>query len=303
VRLGHVGIFADGVAVREVGELTFGLCRRYLDACITVDTDEICAAIQDAFNDTRSILEPAGALALAGLKRKAAESGLPSGAVVAIASGANMSFSRLGYVSERAALGEHGEALFCVTIPEKPGAFLSFCQKLGSRSVTEFNYRLATRTSARVFVGVEISGRDEAQRIAEALRSSGHECVDLSHDELAKTHIRHMVGGVTSEARDEVLYGFEFPERPGALLQFLARLGTRWNISLFHYRNHGAAFGRVLCGLEVPQSDREQLRSVLEHIGFSHRRVDDSPAAVFVTHPDASTETPPGSDGGNAELI
>lgn len=283
VHLSHVGIFADGVAVRQVGELTFELCHRYLDECLTVHTDEICAAIQDAFHDTRSILEPAGALSIAGIKRRAAtSSGLPSGAVVAIASGANMSFSRLGYVSERAAVGEHGEALFAVTIPERPGAFLTFCEKLGPRSVTEFNYRLATRKLARVFVGVEVSGRVEAQRIADDLRAAGYECVDLTHDEIAKTHIRHMVGGIASEAHDEVLFGFEFPERPGALLQFLTRLGTRWNVSLFHYRNHGAAFGRVLCAMEVPASDRDRLGRVLDGIGFPYCRVDDSPAAAFV---------------------
>jgi threonine dehydratase len=294
IELKHVGIFADGVAVRKVGELPFELCRRSVDVCLTVDTDEICTAIKDAFNDTRSILEPAGALAIAGLKRHADNPGLPTGAAVAIASGANMSFARLGYVSERAALGEHGEALFAVTIPERPGAFLEFSRALGPRSVTEFNYRLTTRSSARVFVGVEVSGAAEAQRISAGLSASGYRCEDLAQDELAKTHIRHMVGGVAMEARDEVLYGFEFPERPGALLQFLTLLGTRWNISLFHYRNNGAAFGRVLCGMEVPPADRAELGRVLDKIGFVHRRVDDSPAAVFVMgEPDEAGDSRP----------
>jgi threonine dehydratase len=282
VVLEHVGIFADGVAVRQVGELTFAMCRQYLDDCITVDTDEICAAIEDAFVDTRSILEPAGALSIAGLKRQAETKGLPAGAAVAIASGANMAFSRLGYVSERAEVGRHREAIFAATIPERPGSFLQFCLALGPRSVTEFNYRLGSRERANVFLGVEVSGLGEAAAIAQALRQHGYGCVDLTQDDLAKTHVRHMVGGLAEHAQDEVLYQFEFPERPGALAEFLTSLSGRWNISLFHYRNHGAAWGRVLCGMEVPPPERAQLEATLDAIGFSYRPVADSPATVFL---------------------
>jgi threonine dehydratase len=281
VALAHVGIFADGTAVRQVGEHTFALCRRYLDDCITVTADEICAAIADVFEDTRSILEPAGALGVAGVKRVAATGTLPAGAVVAVASGANMNFARLGYVGERAQVGEHREAILAATIPEVPGAFLAFAAVLGGRNVTEFNYRLASRAEAHVFVGVEVSGTDEARRIADDLARRGYACVDLSDNDLAKTHVRHMVGGRTPEVADEVLYGFEFPERPGAIVQFLESLGSRWNISLFHYRNHGAAFGRVLCGLEVPVGERDELRARLDALGFSYTDETANPAGRF----------------------
>jgi threonine dehydratase len=290
VRREHVGLFADGVAAKEPGELTFALCQRYLDDCLTVSVDEICAAIRDAFQDTRSVLEPAGALALAGLKRAArdakAGAGGPSprlgdGGLVAVASGANMNFARLGYVAERAEVGEHREAIFAVTIPERPGAFLAFCQIIGARAVTEFNYRLASRSEAHIFVGVEVSGLDEARAIARDLLARGYPCVDLSENDLAKTHIRHMVGGRTPEVRDEVRVAVEFPERPGALTQFLGQLGSRWNISLFHYRNHGAAFGRVLCGLEVPPAEREELRARLDAIGFEWVDETENPAGRF----------------------
>jgi threonine dehydratase len=234
VVLEHVGIFADGVAVREVGEHTFDICRRALDDCVTVEVDEICAAIKDGFEDTRAILEPAGALAIAGLKRVARTGALGPGAVVAVNSGANMNFARLGHVSERAEVGEHREAILAVTIPERPGAFLAFCTAIGERAVTEFNYRLAARDEAHIFVGLEVAGRDEARAIVAALAAAGYACVDLSDDDLAKTHVRHMVGGRTPHAADEVLFSFEFPERPGALMQFLSNLGTQWNISLFH---------------------------------------------------------------------
>jgi threonine dehydratase len=278
VTLPHVGIFADGVAVKEVGVHTFALCRRYLDGIVLVEEDEICAAIKDVFEDTRTVLEPAGALAVAGLKRAAERGELPAGTAVAIASGANVDFARLGYVTERAGIGEHREALFGVTIPERPGAFLAFCRTLGARSVTEFNYRLATRAEAHVFVGLEVSGRAEAEAVARALADAGYGCVDLSEDDLAKTHVRHMVGGRAPEVADEVLFGFEFPERPGALLQFLEALGGRWNISLFHYRNHGGTFGRVLCGFEVPPGERDALRARLAHLGFEHAEATDDPA-------------------------
>jgi threonine dehydratase len=200
---------------------------------------------------------------------------------VAIASGANMNFARLGYVAERAAVGEHREAILAVTIPERPGAFLAFCAALGERNVTEFNYRLSSRTEAHIFVGVEVGGAAEARAIAEDLGRRGYACVDLSGDDVAKTHVRHMVGGRTPEVHDEVLYDFEFPERPGALLQFLSSLGSRWNISLFHYRNHGAAFGRVLCGLEVPPEERTELTARLAGLGFEYADATGNPAGRF----------------------
>jgi threonine dehydratase len=281
VTLAHVGIFADGVAVRQVGEHTFALCQRWLDGCMTVTLDEICAAIRDVFQDTRTILEPSGALGVAGLKRAVQAGTAPQGTLVAIASGANMNFARLGYVAERAAVGEHREAILAVTIPEAPGAFLAFCGALGQRNVTEFNYRLSSRAEAHIFVGIEVTNADETRAIVGDLARRGYACVDLSEDDLAKTHIRHMVGGRTSEVRDEVLYDFEFPERPGALLQFLSNLGSRWNVSLFHYRNHGAAFGRVLCGLEVPPAQVGELRARLDGLGFSYTEATGNAAGRF----------------------
>jgi threonine dehydratase len=279
IQLDHVGLFADGVAVRQVGAHTFDICRAALDDSVTVSIDEMCAAIKDAFEDTRVVLEPAGALAIAGLKRVAAAGGFPGGSVVAIASGANMNFARLGYVSERAAIGEHREAILAVTIPERPGAFLEFCTALGERGVTEFNYRLASRDEAHIFVGLEVAGREEASAIVKTLTAGGYACVDLSDDDLAKTHVRHMVGGRTLQAADEMLFTFEFPERPGALLQFLATLGGQWNISLFHYRNHGSAYGRVVCGFEVPTEQRGALLARLGHLGFEWVDETDNPAA------------------------
>jgi threonine dehydratase len=281
VTLEHVGIFADGVAVRQVGALTLPLCQRYVDDVILVSQDEICAAIKDGFEATRTLLEPAGALSIAGLKR-VASSGVALGSCVAITSGANISISRLGYVAERAEVGEHKEALFAVVIPERSGSFLDFCRALGARGVTEFNYRLSSRSEAHVFVGVEVEGLSEAARILEGLRAAGYDASDLTEDDVAKTHIRHMVGGLAPEAQDEVLYTFEFPERPGALLQFLTSLKSRWNISLFHYRNHGAGFGRVLCGFEVPPEERAELVAALDTVGFEYRAVNDSPATRFL---------------------
>jgi threonine dehydratase len=279
VQLDRVGIFADGVAVKQVGELTYELTRRYVDEIVAVSTDEICAAIQDAFEATRTVLEPAGALAIAGLKAVAARGALPPGPAVAIASGANIPFAKLGYVSERAEVGQLREAILVVTIPERPGAFLEFCQVIGDRSVTEFNYRLGSRHAADVFVGVEVPGADELRALVVAFQERGYRCDDLSHDDLAKTHVRHMVGGRSATAHDEVLYSFEFPERPGALLEFLKSLGARWNISLFHYRNHGSAFGRVLCGLEVPEAERAELTRALDTLGFEYEEETGSPAA------------------------
>jgi threonine dehydratase len=278
VVLDHVGLFADGVAVRQVGEHTFPICQRYLDDCITVDSDAICAAIKDAFEDTRSVLEPAGALALAGLTRAAEEGRLAPGPAVAIASGANMNFTRLRYVTERAEVGEHREAILAVTLAERPGAFREFCEAVGKRAVTEFNYRLAGRDEAHVFLGIEVADRAEAAAFAAMLRGRGYACIDLTEDDLAKTHVRHMVGGRAREVRDEAVFSFEFPERPGALMHFLGHLGSQWNISLFHYRNHGAVFGRVLCAFEVPPAERGDLIARLNEVGFTWTDETDNPA-------------------------
>jgi threonine dehydratase len=295
VVLEHVGIFADGVAVRQVGQFTLPLCQRYLDDVILVSQDEICAAIQDAFYETRTLLEPAGALSIAGLKRYAARAGASTGAHVVIASGANISLSRLGYIAERAEVGEEREALFAVTIPERPGAFLEFCGTLGQRSVTEFNYRLSSRDNAHVFIGVRVEGAAGAAQVSQALTAKGYACADLTHDDLAKTHVRHMVGGLGQGVKDEILYTFEFPERPGALFQFLTSLGARWNISLFHYRNHGTGFGRVLCGFEVPELERGELQTALAKLGFEHRPVGDNPVTRFLIAP--APPAHPGASG------
>ena len=269
VRLDHVGLFADGVAVREVGERTFELARAHVDEVVRVTNDEVCAAIKDVFDDTRSVMEPAGALSVAGLKSWAArESGLRDQRLVAILSGANMNFDRLRFVAERAELGEAREAVLGVTIPERPGAFREFCATIGPRVVTEFNYRLSGRDRAHIFVGLRTASREDAVDVAARLRARGYDTEDLSDNEVAKLHVRHMVGGRSSDVRDERLYRFEFPERPGALLQFLETLGGRWNISLFHYRNHGADFGRVLAGFEVPASEESEFQAFLHRLGY-----------------------------------
>jgi threonine dehydratase len=267
--LQQVGIFADGVAVRRVGAETFRICRELLDELILVNTDEICAAIQDIFEDTRSVMEPAGALAVAGLKRYVAAQGVRGATLVAINSGANVNFDRLRHIAERAAVGEEREALFAVEIPERPGSFLKFCQAIGRRSVTEFNYRFNDNSRARIFVGVELrDGAAERGQILATLQAAGYPVVDLSGDELAKLHVRYMVGGPAVGIRHERVYRFEFPERPGALLDFLRAIGTRWNISLFHYRNHGSDHGRVLAGVQVPDADIEQFHRHLAALGY-----------------------------------
>ena len=271
VRLDSVGLFADGVAVRQVGEHSFAWAREACDGVVRVTNDEICAAIKDVFDETRSVMEPAGALAVAGLKAWAAGRGDAEGRrLVAILSGANMNFDRLRFVSERAELGEAREALLGVTIPERPGAFREFCAVIGPRVVTEFNYRLAGRSEAHIFVGLKTDSRGDAAELARSLEARGYPTLDLTDNEMAKLHVRHMVGGRASGARDERLYRFEFPERPGALLQFLETLGGRFNISLFHYRNHGADFGRVLCAFEVEQAGLPELRAFLERLGYTH---------------------------------
>jgi threonine dehydratase len=271
VTLERVGTFADGVAVRRVGDETFKLAKEVVDDVLLVDTDEICAAIKDIFEDSRVIVEPAGALAVAGLKRYAEGGGATHGPLIAVNSGANMNFGRLRHVTERAEIGEHREALIAVEIPERPGAFLRFCEALGERNVTEFNYRYAPSETARIFVGVSLQrGAEEAREILQTLRDRGYPVLDLSDNELAKLHVRHMVGGQVAALENELLYRFEFPERPGALLAFLQAIGDRWNISLFHYRNHGSDYGRVLAGVQVPAADRARFERHLDTLGYAH---------------------------------
>jgi threonine dehydratase len=270
--LPHVGLFADGVAVKQVGKETFRIARALVDDIVLVGTDEICAAIKDVFEDTRSILEPAGALSVAGAKAYVERTHVRDKKVVAIACGANANFDRLRFVAERAELGEAREALFGVTIPERPGAFRSFCATIGRRVVTEFNYRLSSRERAHIFVGIATRSRQDAAALADSLNASGHEAINLTDNELAKLHVRHMVGGRCDEVRDERVYRFEFPERPGALMDFLDKLGGRWNISLFHYRNHGADFGRVLAGFEVPDAEHRDFEAFLEGLGYPYQR-------------------------------
>jgi len=267
VRLEQVGIFADGVAVLQVGETTFRIVRQCVDEIVRVTNDEICAAIKDVFDDTRSVMEPAGALAVAGLKSWAARPREPGRRLAAILSGANMNFDRLRFVAERAEVGEARESLLGVTIPERPGAFREFCAAIGPRVVTEFNYRLAGRDAAHIFVGLRTASREDGLAVAGGLRARGYATLDLTDDEMAKLHVRYMVGG-RATARNERLYRFEFPERPGALMQFLETLGGRFNISLFHYRNHGADFGRVLAAFEVPDSELGEFESFLERLGY-----------------------------------
>ncbi len=277
VMLDQVGLFADGVAVRQVGEENFRLCRLHLDGVVTVTTDEICAAVKDIFDDTRASAEPAGAVALAGLKVYAA--GRPDlGTLVAIHSGANLNFDRLRHIAERAEIGEGREALLAVTIPEQPGSYRSFIRTLGPRQVTEFNYRYANDTSAHVFVGVQMAGAGEKDVLVAALRDAGYEVLDLSDDETAKVHIRYMVGGRATGLAAERLLRFEFPERPGALLRFLDGLAAGWNMTLFHYRNHGADYGRVLAGIIVPEEDREHFTRCLNALGYPYWDESENPA-------------------------
>jgi threonine dehydratase len=271
VKLDHVGIFADGVAVRQVGKLPFDLARHYVDEVLLSSTDEICAAIKDIFDDTRTVTEPAGALALAGLKQYIARERCNGRHLVTIASGANMNFDRLGYITERSEIGKQEEALMAVTIPEHPGSFRQFCHAIGPHVITEFNYRYADDTTAQVFVGLRLTGGfAEKELLLAKLRKKGYPVVDLTDNEMAKTHIRHLVGGHAKGIVNERLYRFEFPERPGALLLFLTGMGQRWNISLFHYRNHGAAYGRVLIGIQVSDEQLIDLQNFLDKLGYSY---------------------------------
>ena len=278
VKLDQVGLFADGVAVKEVGRETFRLCKALVDEMVLADTDEICAAIKDVFEDTRVVLEPAGALAIAGAKAWVERRGVRGRTLVAIASGANTNFDRLRFIAEEAELGEHREAILAVTIPERPGSFRKFCRLLGARNVTEFNYRIADSKDAHIFVGVEVHGREETARIVHNLRHHGLTTLDLSDNEMAKLHTRHMVGGRAPFARNELLYRFEFPERPGALMRFLEAMRGGWNISLFHYRNQGADYGRVLVGIQVPRNELGQFRTFLKKLGYPHADETRNPA-------------------------
>ncbi|SHI03215.1 threonine ammonia-lyase, biosynthetic [Ferrimonas marina] len=282
VTLERVGLFADGVAVKRIGTAPFELARLCVDEVITVNSDEICAAVQDIYEDTRAIAEPAGALSVAGLKRYCQLNAIgPEQKLAAVLSGANINFHSLRYVSERCELGEGKEAVLAVTIPERQGAFLQFCRLLGQRSITEFNYRLSGRDRASVFVGIRLKQHEELAAICHSLTEAGYPHQDLSGDETAKLHVRYMVGGVPPEPLSERLYQLEFPEQPGALERFLTQLGDRWNISLFHYRNHGAASGRVLLGLEVDEADRAALTARLDSLQMDCREVTDSPAYRF----------------------
>ena len=278
VSLDHVGLFADGVAVKEVGRETFRLCKALVDEMVLADTDEMCAAIKDVFEDTRVVLEPAGALAIAGAKAWVERRGARGQTLVAIASGANTNFDRLRFIAEEAELGEHREAILAVTIPERPGSFRKFCSLLGARNVTEFNYRIADSKDAHIFVGIEVQGRNETARIVRNLRRHGLTTLDLSDNEMAKLHTRHMVGGRAPFAKNELLYRFEFPERPGALMRFLDAMRGGWNISLFHYRNQGADYGRVLVGIQVPRQEMPQFRSFLRKLGYPYADETRNPA-------------------------
>lgn len=278
IRLPQVGLFADGVAVREVGQETFRLCQQYVDEVILVSTDDTCAAIKDVFEDTRSILEPAGALAIAAAKIYVEREQLQDQTLVAVACGANMNFNRLRFVAERAEVGERREAIFAVTIPEERGSFRRFCACLGSRNLTEFNYRIAGAQEAHIFVGVQVQNRVDAEAIATTFQAQGFETLDLTDNELAKLHLRHMVGGRSPLADHELLYQFEFPERPGALTQFLGCMHPNWNISLFHYRNHGADYGRIVVGMQVPPEEMSELQAFLDTLGYRYWDESQNPA-------------------------
>lgn len=278
VELKEVGLFSDGTAVKLVGKETFKICQEVVDEIITVDTDAICAAINDVFTDTRSILEPAGALSVAGLKAYIAKNKCTNKTFISIACGANMNFSRLRFVAERADVGESKEAVFAITIPEERGSFKRFCSLIGKRSVTEFNYRISDSKNAYIFIGISTQKPGDSEHIAKEFIKSGFDTIDLTTDELAKSHLRHMVGGRSTLADNELLYRFEFPERPGALMNFLNAMSPHWNISLFHYRNHGADYGKILVGLQVPQNSKKEFKDFLKGTGYRYWDESDHPA-------------------------
>lgn len=278
VRLDHVGVFADGVTVRQPGKEPFRLARRFVDEVVVVGNDEICAAIKDIFEDQRLVLEPAGALAFAGLKRYVERERLRDAELIAIASGANVNFDRLRHVSERAEIGERREAILAVTIPERAGSLRKFCAVIGNHNITEFNYRYDDPRNAHLFVGLEVSDAKELRRLVRSLRANGYATLDMTDNEMAKLHIRHLVGGRAPNAMHEILYRFEFPERPGALRNFLTKMGQTWNISLFHYRNHGADFGRVLVGMQVPPQEAKEFQRFLDKLGYEYVEETNNPA-------------------------
>ncbi len=278
VTLNDVGLFSDGTAVKLAGEETFRLCKQYVDEVVLVDTDAVCAAIKDVFQDTRSILEPAGALAVAGAKQYAQREKLKNETLVTVCSGANMNFDRLRFVAERAEIGEKREAILAVTIPETPGSFRQFCTLIGNRNITEFNYRYADPSEARVFVGIQVKDPAETARLVTTLEKNKLSTLDLTDNEMAKLHLRHLVGGRAPEAKDEIIFRFEFPERPGALMNFLNSMNHNWNISLFHYRNHGADYGRVLVGMQVPSKDKKALKEFLDTLGYPYWDESSNPA-------------------------
>ncbi|MEG4014761.1 MULTISPECIES: threonine ammonia-lyase, biosynthetic [unclassified Microcoleus] len=278
VRLSQVGLFADGVAVREVGEETFRLCQQYVDEIILVGTDDICAAIKDVFEDTRSILEPAGALAIAGAKAYVEREQIAGETLIAVACGANMNFDRLRFVAERAEFGEQREAIFAVTIPEQPGSLRRFCECLGKRNLTEFSYRIADEKAAHIFIGLQIIDRADAIKIAATFENCGFKTLDLTDDELTKLHLRHMVGGRSFLAKHELFYRFEFPERPGALMQFVGSMSPNWNISVFHYRNNGADYGRIVVGIQVPPDEMQEWQDFLDTLGYQYGDESQNPA-------------------------
>lgn len=278
IKLPNVGLFADGVAVREVGVETFRLCQQYVDEMILVDTDDICAAIKDVFEDTRSILEPAGALSIAAIKAYVEREQITDQTLIGIACGANMNFDRLRFVAERAELGERREAIFAVTIPEARGSLRKFCDLLGRRNITEFNYRIADEKIAHIFVGMQVLGRSDAAQMVTTFEANGFQTIDLTDDELTKLHLRHMVGGRSPLAEHELLYRFEFPERPGALIKFLTSMRPDWNISLFHYRNHGADYGRIVLGIQVPPNEMTDWQAFLDSIGYRYWDENQNPA-------------------------
>lgn len=279
VILDEVGIFADGVAVRQIGKLPFEVAQHCVDDVITVTTDEICAAIKDIFDDTRAIAEPAGAVGVAGLKKYAERTGIKGVHLLTVVSGANVNFDRLRYISERTEIGEKREAILAVTLPEKPGSYKKFIHALHKRNITEFNYRYSDGYDAQVFVGVQIAaGGEGRQTIIDQLTEQGYPVVDLTDNEIAKLHIRHMVGGRSPGVDNEKVFRFEFPERPGSLMKFLSSLGSKWNISMFHYRNHGAAYSRVLMGVQVPDEDMTAFRAMLDEVGFRYWDETDNPA-------------------------
>ena len=279
IQLTDIGLFADGTAVKQVGTETLRICKKFVDEIVLVDTDAVCAAIKDVFQDTRSILEPSGALSIAGAKLYAEREKLKGETLVAIASGANMNFDRLRFVAERAEIGEKREAILAVTIPESPGSFRKFCALLGKRNITEFNYRYDDPKAAHVFVGIQVRDQQETSDLVKKLQRGKLATLDLSNNEMAKLHVRHLVGGRARGLKDEIMFRFEFPERPGALMNFLNSMNHNWNISLFHYRNHGADYGRVLVGMQVPHHDKKALSAFLDKLGY--RYWDESDNAAY----------------------